>query len=108
MCRRDGSSRRASYRLRAPVSSGAAALKSRPSVLLRRKRSEPASPRRPRRRIRKLRLLALVGVLAVLALKAFSFALVLAVSQQRIGLSHVKQRSRQQVYGYVYGGDGHT
>jgi penicillin-binding protein 1A len=77
-------------------------------VLLRRKRSEPASPRRPRRRIRKLRLLALVGVLGVLALTAFSFGVVLAVSKQLTGLDPFKQTSRQQVDGYVYAGDGHT
>jgi penicillin-binding protein 1A len=77
-------------------------------VLLRRKRSESAAPRRPRRRIRKLRLLALVGVLGVLAITAFSFGLVLAVSQQLTGLDPFKQTSRQQVDGYVYAGDGHT
>jgi penicillin-binding protein 1A len=77
-------------------------------VLLRRKRSEPASPRRSRRRIRKLRLLALLGVLGVLAVTAFAFGLVLAVSQQLTGLDPFKQTSRQQVDGYVYAGDGHT
>jgi penicillin-binding protein 1A len=77
-------------------------------VLLRRKRSEPATPRRSRRRIRKLRLLALVGVLGVLAVTAFSYGLILAVSQQLTGLDPFKQATRQQVDGYVYAGDGHT
>jgi penicillin-binding protein 1A len=77
-------------------------------VLLRRKRSEPATSRRPRRRIRKLRLLALIGVLGVLALTAFSYGLIMAVSQQLTGLDPFKQATRQQVDGYIYAGDGHT
>jgi penicillin-binding protein 1A len=77
-------------------------------VLLRRKRSEPATPRRSRRRIRKLRLLALIGVLGVLAITAFSYGLILAVSQQLTGLDPFKQATRQQVDGYIYAGDGHT
>jgi penicillin-binding protein 1A len=76
-------------------------------VLLRRKRPAPAAPR-PRRRIRKLRLLALIGVLAVLAATAFSYGLVLAVSQQLSGLDPFTQAAKQQVDGYVYAADGHT
>ena len=74
---------------------------------LRRHRTEPAAPPRRRRRIRKLRLLALLGVLAVLGITAFSFGLVLAVSQQLNGLDPLHQ-PRQQVDGYIYAGDGHT
>src|SRR5438309_2055527 len=77
------------------------------SVLLRRKRPEPAAPRRRRRRIRKLRLLALVGVLGVLAVTAFSYGLVLAVGGQLQGLDPFRQQ-RQEVDGYVYAADGHT
>ena len=77
-------------------------------MLLRRKRSESAAPRRPRRRIRKLRLLALISVLGVLAITAFSYGVILAVSQQLSGLDPFKQATRQQVDGYVYAGDGHT
>ena len=76
-------------------------------MLLRRKRPAPAAPR-PRRRIRKLRLLALIGVLAVLAATAFSYGLVLAVSQQLSGLDPFTQAAKQQVDGYVYAADGHT
>jgi len=91
------------------VSRGGAALKSGLSVLLRRKRSEPAAPRRPRRRIRKLRLLALLGVLGVLALTAFSYGLVVAIRGQLTGLDQfAPQATRQQVDGYVYASDGHT
>ncbi|MDX6473895.1 MAG: penicillin-binding protein [Gaiellaceae bacterium] len=78
------------------------------SVLLRRKRSEPAVPRRRRRRIRKLRLLALVGVLGVLAVTAFAYGAIVAVGQQLSGLDPFTQQQRQQVDGYVYAGDGHT
>ena len=78
------------------------------SVLLRRKRSEPALPRRPRRRIRKLRLLALIGVLGVLGSTAFAYGLVVAVGQQLNGLDPFKQAAKQQVDGYVYAADGHT
>src|SRR3954469_8993969 len=99
----------ASYPLRPPVSRGGAALKSGLSVLLRRKRTEPAAPRRPRRRIRKLRLLALLGVLGVLALTAFSYGLVVAIRGQLSGLvPFASQATRQQVDGYVYASDGHT
>jgi penicillin-binding protein 1A len=91
------------------VSRGGAALKSGLSVLLRRKRTEPAAPRRPRRRIRKLRLLALLGVLGVLALTAFSYGLVVAIRGQLSGLDpFAPQATRQQVDGYVYASDGHT
>src|SRR5205814_1192944 len=82
-------------------------LESRPSVLLRRKRSEPETPRRRRRRIRKLRLLALLAVLGVLAATAFSYGLVLAVGQQLEGLDPLRQQ-HQQVDGYIYAADGHT
>src|SRR6266571_3684294 len=91
----------------APVQT-ATALKSSPSVLLRRKRSESAAPRRPKRRIRKLRLFALIGVLGVLALTAFSYGIVVAVGQQLSGLDPFKQTTRPQVDGYIYAGDGHT
>ncbi|HZS23391.1 MAG TPA: PBP1A family penicillin-binding protein [Gaiellaceae bacterium] len=77
-------------------------------MLLRKKRTESAVPRRRRRRIRKLRLLALVGVLGVLALAAFTYGLVLAVSQQLSGLDPFGKVAKVQVDGYVYAGDGHT
>jgi penicillin-binding protein 1A len=63
--------------------------------------------RHRRRRIRKLRLLALVSVLGVLAVTAFSYGVVLAVSQQLNGLDPLHQK-REQVDGYVYASDGHT
>jgi penicillin-binding protein 1A len=77
-------------------------------VLFRSKRTESAAPRRPRRRIRKLRLLTLIGVLGVLALAAFSYGLIVAVSQQLSGLDPFTQVGKQQVDGYIYAGDGHT
>ena len=47
-------------------------------------------------------------MLGVLALTAFSYGLIMAVSQQLTGLDPFKQTARQQVDGYVYAGDGHT
>jgi penicillin-binding protein 1A len=76
-------------------------------VLLRRHRSEPAGPRRRRRRIRKLRLLALVGVLGVLAVTAFSYGVIVSLSEQLGGLDPFRQQ-HEQVDGYVYASDGHT
>ncbi|HEX3224982.1 MAG TPA: PBP1A family penicillin-binding protein [Gaiellaceae bacterium] len=75
---------------------------------LRKKRTEPTSPRRRRRRIRKLRLLALIGVLGLLGLAAFSYGMILAVSQQLSDLDPFAHVGTQQVDGYVYAGDGHT
>ena len=60
-----------------------------------------------RRRIRKLRLLALIGVLGVLSATAFSYGVVLAVSQQLSGLDPSRHQ-HEQVDGYVYAADGHT
>ncbi|TMM12060.1 MAG: PBP1A family penicillin-binding protein [Actinobacteria bacterium] len=60
-----------------------------------------------RRRIRKLRLLALIGVLGVLSVTAFSYGVVLAVSQQLSGLDPSRHQ-HEQVDGYVYAADGHT
>jgi penicillin-binding protein 1A len=77
-------------------------------VPLRKKRTEPTSPRRRRRRIRKLRLLALIGVLGLLGLAAFSYGMILAVSQQLSDLDPFAHVGTQQVDGYVYAGDGHT
>ncbi|MBV8065247.1 MAG: PBP1A family penicillin-binding protein [Actinobacteria bacterium] len=60
-----------------------------------------------RRRIRKLRLLALIAVLGVLSVTAFSYGVIVAVSQQLGGLDPLHQK-REQVDGYVYASDGHT
>ena len=46
-------------------------------------------------------------MLGVLAVTAFSYGLVVAVSQQLSGLDPLHQQ-HQQVDGYVYAGDGHT
>ena len=47
-------------------------------------------------------------MLGVLGLTAFSFGMVLAVSQQLKGLDPFKKATKQQVDGYVYAADGHT
>ncbi|HVA31434.1 MAG TPA: PBP1A family penicillin-binding protein [Gaiellaceae bacterium] len=77
-------------------------------MLLRRKRSEPATARPRRRRIRRLRLLALVCVLGVLSMTAFAYGAIVAVSAQLNGLDPFGKAQRQQVDGYIYAGDGHT
>jgi penicillin-binding protein 1A len=77
--------------------------------VLGRRRPDDAPPR-PRRRIRKLRLLLLLCILGISGLAAFSFGIVLSISQQLPSLDPANAESKveSKQNGYIYASDGKT